>query len=185
MTFVRSTQTSWPYEFTAGVLLWTGPDGMIVQHGAEQRLIICCPICLSDETVGWKVVKSGFVVFCGRVSIAGMQGRRCWKKVAVPGQAVPLCESHHAQDGAVILQADAIKLSRVLNTSTSFVREETTFVVVMRTLVNYARVFLFQYKVSFVDGGIKDIVEDTMSSGFLPTKSGATWVLCVWFAKHL
>lgn len=50
---------------------------------------------------------------------------------------------------------------------------------ITKALLNYARAFLLQYKVSFVDNGIKDIVEDAMSSRFLQTRCRDIHSLCV------
>lgn len=55
--------------------------------------------------------------------------------------------------GAAILQAEAIKLNNVANTSTAILRKEKKFLGVMNGCVGYARAFSLQYRVSFVDVG--------------------------------
>lgn len=47
------------------------------------------------------------------------------------------------QDGAGILEAEAIKLKNTASTSTDIVRSEMTTVDPMKALVNYAQKFLF------------------------------------------
>lgn len=52
-----------------------------------------------------------------------------------------------------------------------------------KALANYTRAFSLQYKVSFLTFRIKDIVEDTMVSMFVPKQSGMGHIPNVRFAK--
>lgn len=56
---------------------------------------------------------------------------------------------------------------------------------VMKALTNYAGALSLQYKVCHVDAPIKDIIDTTMSPGFLPTPSCATYIRYVRFTKFL
>lgn len=88
-------------------------------------------------------------------------------------------------DGAPILQAEALKVRKVVKTSTALVKKEFTFGGKMRLLKNYAQALPSQYEVPFVDTLLKDIVEDTMSSCILPAQSCATNIRHVRFATFL
>lgn len=82
-----------------------------------------------------------------------------------------------------MLQAGSIKLSKVANTSKAIVRKETIFVDVMKALVNYVRAFILHYEVSFDHPWIKNIFNDTMSSGLIPMQSHVMYILYVLFPK--
>lgn len=65
----------------------------------------------------------------------------------------------------------------------AIVRMETTFVNLMRALVNYEGSFSRLHKVSVVVAWIKDIVGDMMVSGLLLTRTFAMPICPVRFSK--
>lgn len=86
---------------------------------------------------------------------------------------------------AAILQAADIKLKNVATMSTAIGTKETTFVDVMRALVNYAGEISLQRKVSLMVAWIMDTVEDTTPSRLLLIPSCARLVRYVQFVNHL
>lgn len=53
----------------------------------------------------------------------------------------------------------------------------------MKTLESYTGTFLLGFGVSFVDKCIKHIVDDIVSSEYLLSRTGGTFVRYIWFAK--
>lgn len=86
---------------------------------------------------------------------------------------------------AEVLQAEAIKPIKVASTKTAIVWKGTTSVDVMKALVDYAAELFLQYKVSFLDTWMKNIIEETVFSEFLPTQSCAKYIRYVCFAIFL
>lgn len=73
------------------------------------------------------------------------------------------------RDGVSIQHAEAIKLTRLVNTSTALFGRDTSFVEMVKELVDYAGTFELEYGVNVVDASMSDVVEDMHSSDYLPT----------------
>lgn len=147
-----------------------GMDQMTVLLSAELNTNTSIVYRMLDETECRMVVKSGLVLIL-------LEAHHSWNAVHMTQEegSYPWTDGHlgvniiERRDGAVILQAEALLLSKVAITMTAIVRKEITFVDVMKALVTYGEGFSLQQKISFVNARIKDTVEDTMYSGFLPT----------------
>lgn len=80
------------------------------------------------------------------------------------------------QDGAEIEQIKVIKLSKIRNTCSALVHCHSTFIDIMKALLSYTGAFKLEYGVKFVGAPIKNIVDNTLSSEYLPTSMRATYV---------
>lgn len=87
------------------------------------------------------------------------------------------------RDRGVVKQAETINLSKVCNTSFVLVRRGSTFLDTKKVLVNYAVDFDFEYGIKFFNARIKYIVNDTLSSLYLPTRIRAAYVRYIQFSK--
>lgn len=79
-------------------------------------------------------------------------------------------------DWVKVKQAEAIKLTKSCNTSSALVRCDSTFIDTMKVMMNYAVVFNLEHGVRFFYASKKDIVDDSLSSENLPTRTGAACV---------
>lgn len=74
-------------------------------------------------------------------------------------------------DGVCIKHAEAMTLRKVASTAAAIVRRDTSFLDRMKALENYAVPFDLEYHVMFVDARTQDIVDDTQSSDYAPTRN--------------
>lgn len=81
------------------------------------------------------------------------------------------------RDEASIKQAEACKLRKVCNTSSAMYWKDMSLFNTMKAFVNHNEAFQVRYSLRFVDLGIEYIVDDTMSSDYLPSKMHRTYVL--------
>lgn len=70
-------------------------------------------------------------------------------------------------DGRPIAKTEALKQSNLLNTVTSIVRRDSSFVAVVKSIMNFSATFKNEQSRSFLTARIVDIVEDRVSSDFL------------------
>lgn len=92
---------------------------------------------------------------------------------------------HHVMrnDGLLIQYAEAMKVSKVANSSHAIFGRDTWFVETMKELVNYATQVKLEYNITFVDARTKDIIDDTQSSENLPTRGCRTYNQYVRFVR--
>lgn len=76
-------------------------------------------------------------------------------------------------NGADTKQAESTRLSTICNTSYALVDRNSTVLDNIIALVNYAWVVYLEYRVKIVDVCIRDIVENTLLSQYLPARSCA------------
>lgn len=110
---------------------------MTVLLSVELSCDVSSVCSLFDENDGRMVVKSGYIhIF--------LDGRHCQNAVQMlqEGCRHPWTDGHFLvnliirRDEVAVLQAEAIKPSKVANTSTTALRKEMVFVDVMKALVN-------------------------------------------------
>lgn len=77
------------------------------------------------------------------------------------------------QDGGDIKQAETITLSKICRTSYALVLRDSTLVHTMGGLVNYALTLDLRLIKGSLDESIKDLVNDTLVSEYLPTRTQA------------
>lgn len=86
--------------------------------------------------------------------------------------------------GRVCIQTSGtIKLSKVASTSTAIGQRDRALVHTVKGLVNYAGPFKCEYCVKFLHERTKDIVDETLPSGCLRTRSCGTYNRYLCFAK--
>lgn len=79
-------------------------------------------------------------------------------------------------DRAETRQAEDIKLSGIRNTSSNPVCRDSRLVEIMKEVFDYLSANDLEYGVKYVDVYIKDIVDDTLSSEYLPSRTRATYM---------
>lgn len=84
------------------------------------------------------------------------------------------------QDRANIEQAEVIKLSKISKNSSALVRCDLTLVETMEELVKHAAVLDLRYRFKLVEDHIKVIVDNTLSSEKIPTRTRAAYV---WYIR--
>lgn len=127
---------------------------------------------MCEEPEGLKVVRSGFVPVFPKGHHRRNLMHMLQENAYHPGKDGYLFMNFVMhQERAVILQSEAFKLSKAADKSTAIMRKETTFVDLMNSSENCVGRFSLRYKPLFVDAGIKDVVQDTVSSGFLTMRS--------------
>lgn len=75
------------------------------------------------------------------------------------------------RDVQAVRLAEAINLSRLMNTSKSVVRMDRSFLSVVREVLNYVEAFELQYGVLCAEARMKGIVDDMMPLKHLPKQS--------------
>lgn len=90
--------------------------------------------------------------------------------LSVDGKAFPL-EFSHANQRSANQGADPIKLSQAVNSPTVTVCKEASSVNTMEAIVYYSRAFYLRCRIQFVDVCMKVVVNDTVSSEHLATKT--------------
>lgn len=78
-------------------------------------------------------------------------------------------------DGNPITSAQEIKLSKIANISTSFMRREISFTDTVQIFLHYRWTLKEDYAIDFVDAPVLDTVNDMLSSNFLAASSNATY----------
>lgn len=81
-------------------------------------------------------------------------------------------------DRADIKQTEAIKFSKICNISSALLGPHPTFIDTMNALVSYPEVFHSQYRFKFVNACINDIVNETLSSEYLPQDASDLCTIC-------
>lgn len=122
-----------------------------------------------------KVLWDGYrmVMFDGRRRRSSV--KKIWNEDGMEGVSAPLrIRYKFFVAGAVILSAQAIKLSKFTNIFTATVRHKAICIDTMQCLLRYAREFKEDYEVRFVDVSIIEIMKDTMLSNIFCANSRET-----------
>lgn len=80
-------------------------------------------------------------------------------------------------------ETGVIKLSKIAYACTAIFCTDFPFVDTIKMLGGYAGEFALQYDVTFVDSKIMKIVKGTMSMGYLPTRTVATYLRYIEFVS--
>lgn len=76
------------------------------------------------------------------------------------------------QDEEEVMQAEAVKLSKISNSTVAIVRMDKVFEEMMKGLISYAGAIELQYGVKFMQACIKHIVVDMMPPNYLLSAHG-------------
>lgn len=87
------------------------------------------------------------------------------------------------RDGVKIKQVDAIKMSKMSNTTAAIIRMDRSSVDIRKDIISYVCAFQLQYGVKFMQARIKRIVDDMMPSNQLPTHSRLSSLQYVWLPR--
>lgn len=78
-------------------------------------------------------------------------------------------------DGKSIFLAPVTKMSRIAKISTVFVRRKPGFTNTIQSVLSYAQAFEQNFRMSFVDARVLDIIHDLTSSNLLAANSQVTY----------
>lgn len=87
------------------------------------------------------------------------------------------------RNGAEINQAGTVKIRKVYNTASVMAHRNSTFVDTMKAQTSYSGAFSMKHKSKLVSGFINDILDNTMSSEYIPTRMQVPYVRNILFPK--